>query len=129
MVKLKALQEKYKDEPQELNKHMMKFYKEEKFNPLGGCLWMLPQLPIFWALFTVFRSSIDLRSAGFLWLTDLSQPSMALALIMAAAMLVQQLLTNKDPKQRFLVFGLPVIMFFLFKGFPAGRSLRKNHTV
>jgi YidC/Oxa1 family membrane protein insertase len=121
--KLKALQAKYKEEPQKLNQQMMKFYKVEKFNPLGGCIWMLPQLPIFWALFTVFRSSIDLRGAEFLWLTDLSLPSMALAVIMAAAMLVQQLLTNKDPKQRFMVYGLPIIMFFLFKGFPAGLVL------
>jgi YidC/Oxa1 family membrane protein insertase len=84
---------------------------------------MLPQLPVFWALFTVFRSSIDLRGAQFLWLHDLSQPSILLAVIMAAAMLLQQLLTNKDPKQRFMVFGLPVIMFFLFRNFPAGLVL------
>lgn len=121
--KLKALQEKHKDDPQKLNQQMMKFYKEEKFNPLGGCIWMLPQLPIFWALFTVFKSAIELRSAEFLWLVDLSQPSLALAIVMSVAMLVQQMLTNKDPKQRFMVYGFPVIMFFLFKGFPAGLVL------
>lgn len=121
--KLKALQEKFKDDPQRLNQQMMKFYKEEKFNPLGGCIWMLPQLPIFWALFTVFKSAIELRGAGFLWLVDLSQPSLALAVIMSLAMLVQQMLTNKDPKQKFMVYGFPVIMFFLFKGFPAGLVL------
>ena len=121
--RLKEIQTKYKEQPQELNKRMMKLYKEEKFNPFGGCLWMLPQLPVFWALFTVFRSSIDLRGAQFLWLHDLSQPSILLAVIMAAAMLLQQLLTNKDPKQRFMVYGLPVIMFFLFRNFPAGLVL------
>jgi YidC/Oxa1 family membrane protein insertase len=121
--KLKALQEKFKDDPQRLNQQMMKFYKEEKFNPLGGCIWMLPQLPIFWALFTVFKSAIELRGAGFLWLVDLSQPSLALAVVMSLAMLLQQLLTNKDPKQRFMVYGFPLIMFFLFKGFPAGLVL------
>jgi YidC/Oxa1 family membrane protein insertase len=121
--KLKEIQEKYKEQPQELNKRMLRLYKEEKFNPLGGCIWMLPQLPIFWALFTVFKSAIDLRGAHFLWLEDLSQPSLALAVIMAAAMLVQQLLTNKDPKQKFMVYGMPVLMFFLFKGFPAGLVL------
>jgi YidC/Oxa1 family membrane protein insertase len=84
---------------------------------------MLPQLPIFWALFTVFKSAIELRGAGFLWLVDLSQPSLALAIIMSLAMLVQQMLTNKDPKQKFMVYGFPVIMFFLFKGFPAGLVL------
>jgi YidC/Oxa1 family membrane protein insertase len=121
--KLKALQEKHKDDPQKLNQQMMKFYKEEKFNPLGGCLWMLPQLPIFWALFTVFKSAIELRGASFLWLVDLSQANLTLAVIMSLAMLVQQLLTNKDPKQRFLVYGFPILMFFLFKGFPAGLVL------
>jgi len=121
--KLKALQEKFKDDPQRLNQQMMKFYKEEKFNPLGGCIWMLPQLPIFWALFTVFKSAIELRGAGFLWLVDLSQPSLALAIIMSVAMLVQQMITNKDPKQKFMVYGFPLIMFFLFKGFPAGLVL------
>jgi YidC/Oxa1 family membrane protein insertase len=121
--KLKALQEKHKDDPQRLNQQMMKFYKEEKFNPLGGCIWMLPQLPIFWALFTVFKSAIELRGAGFLWLVDLSQPSLALAIIMSVAMLGQQMITNKDPKQKFMVYGFPLIMFFLFKGFPAGLVL------
>jgi len=121
--KLKALQEKYKEDPQQLNKQMMKFYKEEKFNPLGGCMWMLPQLPIFWALFTVFKAAIELRGEGFLWIEDLSQASIALAVIMSAAMLLQQMLVNKDPKQKFMVYGFPVLMFFLFKGFPAGLVL------
>lgn len=121
--RLKEIQEKYKEDPQELNRRMMKLYKEEKFNPLGGCMWMLPQLPIFWALFTVFKSYIELRGVGFLWLTDLSQASMLLTGIMAAAMLGQQLLTNKDPKQKFLVFGMPVLMFFFFRGLPSGLVL------
>jgi YidC/Oxa1 family membrane protein insertase len=121
--KLKEIQEKHKENPQELNKRMLRLYKEEKFNPLGGCIWMLPQLPIFWALFTVFKSAIDLRGTSFLWLQDLSQPNIALAVIMSAAMLGQQLITNKDPKQKFMVYGMPVLMFFLFKGFPAGLVL------
>jgi YidC/Oxa1 family membrane protein insertase len=121
--KLKALQEKYKDDPKKLNEQMMKFYREEKFNPLGGCLWMLPQLPIFWALFTVFKAAIELRGASFMWLEDLSQPDLVLAVLMSAAMLVQQLLTNKDPKQRFMVYGIPIIMFIFFKGFPSGLVL------
>lgn len=121
--KLKALQEKYKEDPKRLNQQMMKFYKEEKFNPLGGCIWMLPQLPIFWALFTVFKASIDLRGASFWWIPDLSQPDIYLAVAMAVAMLAQQLITNRDPKQKFMVYGLPVLMFFLFKGFPAGLVL------
>lgn len=121
--KLKALQEKFKDDKEKLNKAMIKFYKEEKFNPLGGCIWMLPQLPIFWALFTVFRTLIGLRGESFLWMADLSQANMILALIMALAMLVQQLLTNKDPKQRFMVFAMPALMFYFFRTFPAGLVL------
>lgn len=121
--KLKEIQEKYKDEPAELNRRMMKLYKEEKFNPLGGCMWMLPQLPIFWALFTVFKSYIELRGVGFLWLTDLSQSNQILCGLMALAMLGQQLITNKDPKQRFLVFGMPVLMFFFFRNLPSGLVL------
>lgn len=121
--KLKEIQEKHKEDPQELNRRMMKLYKEEKFNPLGGCMWMLPQLPIFWALFTVFKSYIELRGEGFLWLTDLSQASLLLCGFMSAAMLGQQLLTNKDPKQKFLVYGMPILMFFFFKGLPSGLVL------
>ena len=121
--KLKEIQEKYKEDPQELNRRMMKLYKEEKFNPLGGCMWMLPQLPIFWALFTVFKSYIELRGVGFLWLADLSQPNLFLCGLMAAAMLGQQLINNKDPKQKFLVYGMPVLMFFFFKGLPSGLVL------
>lgn len=121
--KLKALQEKFKDDKEKLNQAMIKFYKEEKFNPLGGCIWMLPQLPIFWALFTVFRTLIGLRGESFLWMADLSEANMILALIMALAMLVQQLLTNKDPKQRFMVFAMPALMFYFFRTFPAGLVL------
>jgi YidC/Oxa1 family membrane protein insertase len=121
--KLKALQEKFKDDKEKLNQAMIKFYKEEKFNPLGGCIWMLPQLPIFWALFTVFRTLIGLRGESFLWMDDLSQANMVLALLMAVAMLVQQLLTNKDPKQKFMVFAMPALMFYFFRTFPAGLVL------
>jgi len=121
--KLKEIQEKYKDDSQELNRRMMKLYKDEKFNPLGSCMWMLPQLPIFFSLFTVFKSYIELRGVGFLWLTDLSQANLLLCGFMSAAMLGQQLLTNKDPKQKLLVYGMPVLMFFFFRGLPSGLVL------
>lgn len=121
--RLKALQEKHKDDKEKLNQAMMKFYKEEKFNPLGGCIWMLPQLPIFWALFTVFRTLIGLRGESFLWMSDLSQANVILALIMAVAMLIQQLLTNKDPKQKFMIYAMPALMFYFFRTFPAGLVL------
>lgn len=71
---IKALQEKYKSEPQRAQQEVMKFYRENKINPMGGCLPMVVQMPVFFALFTVLRNAIELRYAGFLWIADLSQP-------------------------------------------------------
>jgi YidC/Oxa1 family membrane protein insertase len=124
--KLKAIQEKYKSEPQKLNAEVMKLWKENKVNPMGGCLLMLPQLPIFFALFSVFRNTIVLRGSEFmLWLQDLSQPDQTLILpiIMAGTMFLQQKMTMQDPKQKMLVYILPVVFFFLFKGFSSGLVL------
>ena len=124
--KLKALQEKYKSEPQKLNAEVMKLWKENKVNPMGGCLLMLPQLPIFFALFTVFRNTILLRGAEFaLWMKDLSQPdsTLILPIIMGLTMFLQQKMTMQDPKQKMLVYILPVVFFFLFKGFSTGLVL------
>lgn len=73
--KINALREKHKDKPQELNKQMMRLYKEHKVNPLGGCFPMILQMPIFFALFGLLYTSIDLRGAGFIWwIKDLSEP-------------------------------------------------------
>ncbi|HDS01218.1 MAG TPA: membrane protein insertase YidC [candidate division Zixibacteria bacterium] len=124
--KLKALQEKYKKEPQKMQAEIMKLWKENKVNPMSGCLLMLPQLPIFFALFTVFRNTILLRGSEFmLWMKDLSQPdqTMILPLIMAGTMFLQQKMTMQDPKQKMLVYILPIVFFFLFKGFPTGLVL------
>jgi YidC/Oxa1 family membrane protein insertase len=124
--KLKALQEKYKSEPQKLNAEVMKMWKENKVNPMGGCLLMLPQLPIFFALFTVFRNTILLRGAEFaFWMQDLSQPDQTLILpiIMGLTMFLQQKMTMQDPKQKMLVYILPIVFFFLFKGFSTGLVL------
>ncbi|NIP44139.1 MAG: membrane protein insertase YidC [candidate division Zixibacteria bacterium] len=124
--KLKALQEKYKKEPQKMQSEIMKLWKENKVNPMSGCLLMLPQLPIFFALFTVFRNTILLRGSEFVfWMNDLSQPdqTMILPIIMAGTMFLQQKMTMQDPKQKMLVYILPIVFFFLFKGFPTGLVL------
>jgi YidC/Oxa1 family membrane protein insertase len=124
--KLAQLKERYKKEPARLNQETMKLYKQAGVNPLGGCLPLLFQMPVFWALFVVFRSTIELRGAKFaFWLSDLSQkdPYYVLPILMGAAMFWQQKLTMKDPKQAMLVYFMPILFFFLFRNFPAGLTL------
>jgi len=124
--KMAALKEKFKKEPARLNKETMKLYKEAGANPLGGCLPLLLQMPVFWAFFTLFRSTIELRQASFiLWLKDLSQhdPIYVLPIVMAATMFWQQKITIRDPKQAALVYLMPIMFFFFFFKFPAGLTL------
>jgi YidC/Oxa1 family membrane protein insertase len=124
--KLAQLKEKYKKDPARLNQETMKMYKSSGVNPLGGCLPLLFQMPIFYALFVVFRSTIELRGATFaFWLTDLSQkdPYYILPIIMSGTMFWQQKLTIKDPKQAMLVYFMPIMFFFFFYNFPAGLTL------
>ena len=104
--KMKALQERYKQDPARLNKEVMKLYKEAGANPLSGCLPMLPQLPLFFALFSVFRTTIEFRGAGFVgWISDLSTPDpyYILPVIMVIIMFVQQKMTLTDPKQKMMM--------------------------
>lgn len=124
--KMAQLKEKYKKDPQRLNQETMKLYKQTGVNPLGGCLPLLLQMPVFYGLFVVFRSTIELRGASFiLWLTDLSQmdPYYVLPIIMAVAMFWQQKISIKDPKQAMLVYFMPILFFFFFFRFPAGLTL------
>lgn len=148
MKKMQALQpmmneirEKYKDDPQKMNQQMMGLYKDYGVNPAGGCLPMLLQLPILYALFNVFRASIELRQANFVWwITDLSIPDKivtlpfelpifgvrdvsGLALLMGITMFVQQKMTVKDPRQKMMVWMMPVLMTLLFNSFPSGLNL------
>ena len=111
----------------------MKLYREEGVNPLGGCLPLLLQMPIFIALYQVFSSAIQLRqSAWTLWIDDLSQPDTVpvagfdlhvLPLLMSAAMFFQSKMTMKDPKQAALVYVMPVVMVFIMWGFSSGLVL------
>ncbi|MGH7148177.1 MAG: membrane protein insertase YidC [Nitrospiraceae bacterium] len=126
--KIAAVQEKYKGDRDRLNKELMKLYKDQKVNPLGGFLPMLLQMPVFVALFNVLYTTIDLRQAPFmLWITDLSvqDPYYVLPVIMGATMFIQQKITptTMDPTQAKIMLALPVGMTFLFVNFPAGLVL------
>ena len=126
--KIAAVQEKYKGDRDRLNKELMKLYREQKVNPLGGILPMFLQMPVFIALFNVLYMSIDLRQAPFmLWVTDLSvqDPFYVLPIIMGATMFIQQKITpnTMDPTQAKIMLILPIGMTFLFINFPAGLVL------
>lgn len=122
---MKRLKDKYADDKQRLNKEMMSFYRDNKVNPLGGCLPILIQIPVFFSLYKVLLDSIELRHAPFiLWITDLSakDPYYITPIIMGASMFLQQKLTptNLDPTQEKIMLMMPVIFTFLFLNFPAG---------
>jgi YidC/Oxa1 family membrane protein insertase len=126
--KVLAIQEKFKDDRDRLNKELIKLYRDHKVNPVGGCLPMVLQMPVFVALFNILYMTIDLRQAPFmLWITDLSaqDPYYVLPLIMGASMVIQQKITptTMDPTQAKIMLMLPAFMTFLFINFPAGLVL------
>jgi YidC/Oxa1 family membrane protein insertase len=137
--KMAELREKYKDDPQRVNKEMMKLYKENKINPLGGCIPMLLQMPVLISLFNVFRSTIQLRNQPFiLWITDLSAPDALhlgfelpfigdnihiLPIFMGLTMILQSKMTMTDPKQKLMVYFMPVFLIFIFYSLPSGLNL------
>ncbi|NOT22408.1 MAG: membrane protein insertase YidC [Nitrospiraceae bacterium] len=126
--KIAAVQEKYKGDRDRLNKELMKLYREQKVNPLGGILPMILQMPVFVALFNVLYMSIDLRQAPFMfWVTDLSiqDPFYVFPILMGVTMFIQQKITpnTMDPTQAKIMLVLPIGMTFLFINFPAGLVL------
>lgn len=126
--KLQALKEKYGDDRQKMSQGMMELYKKEKINPLGGCLPILVQMPVFLALYWVLLESVEMRQAPWLlWITDLAikDPYFILPLIMGVTMFIQQLLnpTPPDPMQAKVLKLMPVIFTFFFLWFPAGLVL------
>lgn len=126
--KVQALQEKYKDDRDKLNKELIKMYRDHKVNPVGGCLPMILQMPVFVALFNILYMTIDLRQAPFFgWITDLSvqDPYYVLPIVMGATMVITQKIqpTTMDPTQAKMMLVLPVFMTFLFINFPAGLVL------
>ncbi len=126
--KLKALKERYGDDRQKMSKAMMEIYKKEKINPLGGCLPILVQIPVFIALYWVLLESVEMRQAPFaLWITDLSakDPFYVLPLLMGISMFIQQKLNPPpmDPMQQKIMQALPIIFTAFFAFFPAGLVL------
>jgi YidC/Oxa1 family membrane protein insertase len=126
--RMKALQDRYKDDRQALSQAMMELYKREKVNPAEGCLPILIQMPFFLAFYWVLLESVEMRQAPFaFWLTDLSSrdPYFILPIIMGAAMLGQQRLnpTPADPVQAKVMQVMPVIFTVFFAFFPSGLVL------
>jgi YidC/Oxa1 family membrane protein insertase len=126
--RLKALQDRYKDDRQALSQHMMDLYKKEKVNPAAGCLPMLIQIPFFIAFYWVLLESVEMRQAPFaLWINDLSarDPFFVLPLLMGIAMWFQQKLNPAppDPVQAKVMQILPVMFTVFFAFFPAGLVL------
>ncbi|WP_315338898.1 membrane protein insertase YidC [Pseudomonas grimontii] len=126
--KLAALKEQHGDDRQKMSQAMMELYKKEKINPLGGCLPILVQMPVFLSLYWVLLESVEMRQAPFmLWITDLSikDPFFILPIIMGATMFIQQRLnpTPPDPMQAKVMKMMPIIFTFFFLWFPAGLVL------
>ena len=140
--KLKKIQEKYKNDSARLNQKMVEFYKQEGYNPLGGCLPMVIQMPLLFSLFIVFRSTIEFRGAPFFgWINNLSQPDVIfnlgfsvplygshvsfLPIILGVSMFMSQKLSmsNMDPKQKPMMYIMSAFFFLLFNSFPSGLNL------
>ncbi len=126
--RMQALKERYGDDKQKLNQALMDLYKREKINPLGGCLPVLVQIPVFIALYWVLLESVELRQAPFiLWIQDLStrDPYFVLPVLMGISMVAQQKLNPAplDPLQQKLMMSLPIVFTVFFAFFPAGLVL------
>ena len=144
---IEKLRKVHKDNPQKLNKELAGIYKEYKINPLGGCLPLLVQMPIFIALYQGLIRSIELKGANFLWIKDLSNPDFVripfslpflgneihiLPLLMVGAMFFQQKISTKSTivaskeqqqQQKFMLIFFPLFFGFLFYNFPSGLVL------
>lgn len=137
MPQIKAIQDKYKDDPVKKNQKTMEFYKEHRVNPLGGCLPMLLQIPVFIGFYWMLRSAIELRGVHFLWACDLSQPDTIawiggfpfnpMPLIMGVTMLWQSHLTppspGMDPTQQKIMRYMPLMFMFILYKMSAGLTL------
>lgn len=126
--KIAEIREKYKNDPQRMQRELMELYKKHKVNPMGGCLPMILQIPVFFALYKVLLMAIELRGAPFmLWIKDLSakDPYFILPIVMGATMVIQQKMTPSamDPTQQKIMMLMPVVFTFLFLSFPSGLVL------
>lgn len=126
--RMAEIREKYKNNPQKMQKELMELYKRHKVNPMGGCLPMLLQIPVFFALYKVLLIAIELRGAPFvLWINDLSvkDPYYILPIIMGATMVIQQKMTpsTMDPAQQKIMMVMPIVFTLMFLTFPSGLVL------
>jgi len=131
---MERLRKKYEKDPQELNKRVFALYREHKVNPVSGCLPLLLQMPVFFALYSVLANSVELRQAPFVaWITDLSAPDTlmtiggfaihVLPVLMSLSMFWQQKLTPTDPRQAPVMLLMPFMMLFFFYKVPSGLTL------
>jgi len=127
---LKEIQTKYKDQPEKLQKEMMRLYKEHGFNPLAGCLPMLLPWPVLIALFFVFQNTIELRGEQFLWLPDLSAPDpiYLLPVFLGLSMFLMQYVSYKsldtpNPQMKMMMYLMPIMMVFIFFRLASGLNL------
>ncbi|MEJ2236967.1 MAG: membrane protein insertase YidC [Gemmatimonadales bacterium] len=126
---IKAIQEKHKGDPQRLQQETMKLYREHGVNPLGGCLPMLLPMPVLFALFFVFRETIEFRGVPFLWLPDLSRadPLYIIPIVMGLSMYVVSKLGQRgvppNPQAKMMLYFMPVMLTVLFFKFAAGLNL------
>jgi len=132
---VQELKEKYKSDSKLMNQKMMELYKTNKVNPLGGCLPILLQMPVFIALYSVLSTSITMRQAPFmLWINDLSAPDVIgsigsfvihiLPVVMFLSSIAQQMVTPMtDSRQKMMGYTMPLVMLFIFYSFPAGLNL------
>ena len=125
---LKAMRNKYKSDPQRFQREQMDLFKKHGVNPMGGCLPMIVQIPIFYALYLTLQYSVELQGAPFLlWINDLSKkdPYYVLPILMGISMLVQQKMTPTvgDPRQAQIMMIMPVVFTFMFLEFPTGLVL------
>jgi YidC/Oxa1 family membrane protein insertase len=125
------IREKYANDPAKMNQAMMNLYREHKVNPMGGCLPMILQLPVFLALYQVLLHAIELRAAGFAWwIKDLSAPDVVghlggfpihvLPLIMTGSTFLLQSQTPVDPRQQFMMYLMPVLFLYIMYNLPSG---------
>jgi len=135
--KIQELRDKYKDDPTRMNQEVMKLYKQYGINPVGGCLPMMIQIPIFFGLFKMLGQAVELRNAKFLWVKDLSQPDTVahlpllgwpiniIPLCMAATQIWLMAMTPKtgDPTQRRIAMFMPLIFLFICYNFAAALAL------
>ena len=127
---VKEIQTKYKDQPEKLQKEMVKLYKEHGFNPFAGCLPMLLPWPVLIALFFVFQNTIELRGVPFAWLPDLStaDPIYVLPVLLGVSMFLMQWISMRtmeevNPQMKMMLWGMPIFMVVIFANLPAGLNL------